>query len=133
MITVITGPPCSGKTSYVTKHKHAGDIVIDMDDLVHAFSGERYTVTYSDPVFHIAAAARTAAITAATKQPAATTWIIDTEPSSGRWHQYRLAAATIVQLTADRDELHARATAAGRPDTYHDLIDAWMDAHASRW
>ena len=30
-LTIICGPPCSGKTTYVNQHKAAGDIIIDLD------------------------------------------------------------------------------------------------------
>jgi hypothetical protein len=30
-LTIICGPPCSGKTTYVNQHKADGDIIIDLD------------------------------------------------------------------------------------------------------
>ncbi|WP_041279429.1 ATP-binding protein [Desulfobacula toluolica] len=37
---VICGPPGSGKTTYVKKESNSGDLIIDMDALSHAISGQ---------------------------------------------------------------------------------------------
>jgi predicted kinase len=31
MLTVVTGPPCAGKTTYVRNNAKPGDIIIDFD------------------------------------------------------------------------------------------------------
>lgn len=31
VITVVTGPPCSGKSTYVRTHARPGDIIVDFD------------------------------------------------------------------------------------------------------
>jgi predicted kinase len=33
MITVVTGPPCGGKSTYIQDNAKDGDIIIDMDRL----------------------------------------------------------------------------------------------------
>lgn len=38
-VVIVAGPPGSGKTTYVAKHKHAGDLVVDMDLLYQALTG----------------------------------------------------------------------------------------------
>jgi hypothetical protein len=35
-LTIVCGPPCSGKTTYVNKNKSKGDIVIDLDAICMA-------------------------------------------------------------------------------------------------
>lgn len=39
MINIVSGPPGSGKTTYVLKNKKRGDVVIDIDLLFQAFTG----------------------------------------------------------------------------------------------
>ena len=53
-------------------------------------------------------------------------WIIDSRPKPERMQGYQQASATIVPLTAGRDELHRRATAAGRPAGDHERIDDYL-------
>ena len=39
MITILAGPPGSGKTTYALKHMSRGDLILDMDSLYQALSG----------------------------------------------------------------------------------------------
>ena len=38
-VYIITGAPCSGKTTFVKEHKQEGDIVLDIDDIWQMLSG----------------------------------------------------------------------------------------------
>jgi len=38
-ITILCGPPCSGKTTYAREHAVAGDVVLDYDELMAELSG----------------------------------------------------------------------------------------------
>ena len=40
-VTVVTGPPCSGKTTYVNGHAQPGDLIVDWDVLAVALTGTR--------------------------------------------------------------------------------------------
>jgi predicted kinase len=124
MLTVITGPPCSGKSTYVTQHAQPGDITIDYDTLACAL-GAPTQHEYPHHVREVTFAARDAAIRQAIiqHQQGARVWIIDTQPGKTRRRQYHIARAHIIALTATRDELHARAAACGRPARIHALID----------
>jgi predicted kinase len=39
-VYIITGAPCSGKTSFVKEHMREGDIVLDIDDIWQTISGQ---------------------------------------------------------------------------------------------
>lgn len=41
-VTIVCGPPCSGKTTHVRENAEPQDIIIDFDDIVEAQTGERY-------------------------------------------------------------------------------------------
>ncbi len=131
MLTVVTGPPCSGKTTYVREHAEPGDIVIDFDILAEAI-GSPDSHSHPDPIRYVTAVMRRSAVTAAVRQHMtrdARVWIVETSLRS-RAHLYEIAKATIVTLGGDPAELHRRAHAE-RPRRWHKLIDEWQP-HATQ-
>ncbi len=139
MLTIITGPPCAGKTTWVRQHAQAGDVIIDFDQLAAALGAPQYSYTYGDHIWHVTLAATLAATDAAIQRHhhGATIWIIDGTPGP-RATQYHQAGATTITLTANPQELHARATADHRPPAWHTRIDAWRateppPARRTRW
>jgi hypothetical protein len=122
VLTVVTGPPCSGKSTYVRDHAAPGDIVIDFDVLAQAM-GSPVTHDHSAALRIVTVDARRAAIASAVQQhqAGATVWIVETDPSL-RMADYRRVGAQFVPMTADRAELHRRAEAE-RPARWHELID----------
>lgn len=128
MLTVITGPPCSGKsTEAMRRHRDAGrgSILIDYDLIAQAL-GSTDPHNHPDPVRWVTIAARRAAIDAAIRQhqAGATVWIVQTRISATDTQRYRAAGAQIITLAEDQAELHRRATAE-RPADWHRLIDQW--------
>lgn len=125
MLTVVTGPPCSGKTTYVRTNAQLGDIVIDFDNLAEAF-GSPTRHGHSPAIQQVTIAARRAAIETAVRwhTKGAVVWIVDCNISPRRAQLYSDVNAKIVTLGADRAELHRRAHAE-RPRRWHKLIDEW--------
>lgn len=126
MLTVITGPPCSGKSTYAREQLKPGDILIDFDTLAQAL-GSPTPHDHPDHIRWVAIAARRAAVNSAIIQhhKGATVWVVHTRIPRKDMQRYVDAGAEIVTLHADRDELHARATAE-RPADWHRLIDEWQ-------
>lgn len=128
MITVITGAPCAGKSTYARQHATPGDTVIDFDVIAQALGSP---VTHGHEKHHVevAAAAWAAAIDRALKEHARAgrAWIVDTAPIAYRRRRYTETGARVVHLTADRAELHRRADA-GRPPAWHHRIDQYCDS-----
>lgn len=112
MLTVITGPPCSGKTTWIREHARPGDIRIDFDELAQAL-GSPVTHGHPPALVSVTRDARNAAIAAAIRQHyrGGRVWIIDTCPSEASWRQYATAGARIVRLAVTRGEQAARAAA----------------------
>lgn len=126
-LTVITGPPCAGKTSYVAARRQPGDLVIDFDALAGALGSD--AGHGHDPwLARVAAAAWSQAVRAAlAAHPGHRAWVIDARPSASRIAAYRRAGATVTALRADAAELHRRASADGRPGSCHEAIDQWRE------
>lgn len=125
MITVVTGPPCSGKSTYVRNNAKPGDIVIDFDTMAQAF-GSPTPHDHSAATRHVTIMARRAAIAAALTV-SVDVWIVDCNISPDRMVAYRGRGARIVTLRVDAGELHRRA-GAERPKLWHRLIDEWQPA-----
>lgn len=126
MLTVVTGPPCSGKSTYAREHHKPGEILIDFDTLAQAL-GSPTPHDHPDPVRWVTIAARRAAINSAIIQHerGATVWVVHTSISAQEMRRYTEARAEIVTLDVDPDELHRRA-AVDRPERWHRLIDSWQ-------
>ncbi len=126
MLTVITGPPCSGKSTLARKRHRPGGILIDFDALAQALGSPR-PHDHPDPVRWVAIHARRAAIEQAIEQHrrGARVIVIQSTLSRADLIRYRAAEAEIVTLTVEPAELHRRADADGRPTRWHDLIDGW--------
>ena len=124
MLTVVTGPPCSGKSTYAREHHRPGEILIDFDTLAQAL-GSPTPHDHPDPVRWVTIAARRAAINSAIIQHerGATVWVVHTRISEQEMRRYVQAAAEIVTLEAAPAELPRRA-ATQRPERWPRLIDA---------
>lgn len=127
MLHIITGPPCSGKTTYVGEHAMDGDLIIDMDAIASAMGAPDHSIaklsggTFLDAVL----AAREAAISAAMDDPDYETWIIDSKPSGAARDAYEALNAEIIDLDPGMDECIARAEADGRPEETIQIIKDW--------
>lgn len=140
MITVITGPPCSGKTTYARQHAMPGDLIVDFDAIAQAL-GSPVSHGHDEHYAETAAAAWSAAIREALTrcQGRHNAWIIDSKPSTYRLQEYARASARYVHAIASREELHHRADADGRPKQWHARIDEFLastdpePARTTRW
>lgn len=113
MITVVTGPPCSGKTWFIRENAAVDDIVIDLDVLALALTTEGMeSHAYSDFVRKVARDARKAAISSAMRiaqgERYLGVWIVHTDPSIEDRRAYRALNARIVEMNPGRDICLAR-------------------------
>jgi hypothetical protein len=131
VLTVVIGPPASGKSTYVLERAEPGDIVIDFDRLAVALSGEG-----GDPHDHppavaaVTRAARNAAIeTALRHHRTATVWLIHSSPGQQRLAEYRSLGAEIVTIDPGRDVVRQRCKGQ-RPQRMYAVIDEWYRGQA---
>jgi len=122
-VVLVTGPPCSGKTTYVAEHKQPGDVVVDYDALAVAL-GSDVTHGHHDSLRPFVMAARTAVLKLITNSHTGKAWVISTDP-----HPYlRKVATERVDMDTPLDECRRRAIEAGRPEVSVSLIDQWSGA-----
>ena len=97
-VTLVCGPPASGKTSYVEKHKSDRDIVIDMDDIKVSVGGKRWD-TCPD-VFDLAIVERDRLLRSLHASTAPHAWVIHTgeRPQARSEWARRLGCASIVVI-----------------------------------
>ncbi|EHK80860.1 hypothetical protein [Rhodococcus pyridinivorans] len=130
MITVVSGAPCSGKTTYVRENAGAGDIVIDFDTLAVALGS---AVSHDHTPVHVdlARLARRAAIDEVLLHPdfLGDVWIVDTAPGHAALVRYAAAGARFEVCDPGRNECLARALRDGRPSWTLAEIHRWYDTH----
>ena len=123
MVTVVTGPPCSGKSTYVRQRARRGDVVIDLDRIALALTSEDTPHhEYDETIRALAIRVRETAVRAILGAAGqVTAWIVDSDPSPERRRQYRIAGAELIALDPGIDVCLARASAE-RPAWVADLI-----------
>lgn len=125
MIHVITGAPCSGKSTYIKEHKALGDLVIDFDEIAFCLgSDERHNA--KGIVKTASFEARKSAIEVALKNPDAESWIIHTFPTEEQLKRYQEADAEIIVLDTSKEECLARAERDNRPKITYDGINRYF-------
>ena len=128
-LTIVTGPPCAGKSTHVDQHRQPGDVVIDFDRIAAAlgYDGDQVDWSQDTPHRHLARVARAAVLKTvlAGQFRDRGVWVVETSPERWQAAAYRRAGATIIELDPGAGECHRRATATARPATTHSEIDAW--------
>lgn len=131
-VTVVCGPPLSGKNTYVAERRQVGDLVVDVDALHQALSGMP-THRHHPALLPFVYDARDAVIRRLQSGScdAAHAWIITTNTVEAR----RVAGSLrgkVVELDTPRDVCHRRADDDGRPAAWHRYIDEWWDGQEAR-
>lgn len=130
-VHVVTGPPCSGKTTFVQSNRGEGDVVIDMDAIACALGyGQAHGAAGN--YLRVALAARAGAIAEVLRRRCGA-WIIHTQPSREDMVRYETCGAVFHVLDPGIDECLRRAEADGRPEGTADAIRKWYrDSSAAR-
>ena len=125
MLTVVIGPPCAGKSTYVRAHARDGDVTVDYDALARALWSRR---DHEAPrsVADTASRARDAAVSRVIEKrgPA---WVIHSRPSPDQIAAYRDSGARLVLMDPGVDECLRRCAEDGRPPGTEARIRDWYD------
>jgi hypothetical protein len=128
ILTLVTGPPCSGKTSYVHRMRSELDVVIDLDALMQAL-GSPVPYGHDSHYVFLALSMRIACLrNILQKGINANVWYVTCWPSH---EEIALLPPSIqrFETSATAGECKEWATASGRPAIYPSLIDNWFRAH----
>lgn len=135
MITVVTGPPCGGKSTFIRSQAQPGDIVVDMDRLALALSVEGTApFEYDSRVREVAKAARYAAVKqallVAQGDRRLNVWIIDTDPSDDMRRFYRVYNCRFEEVNPGRDVCLERLQA--RPVANHAIAKKVIEEYFAK-
>lgn len=127
---VITGAPCSGKSTYVQKAKVADDLVMDLD-AIHQALGSRHTHSHQRFLLPYALSAHLGILEAVPRRSDApnvwyvTCWPTPEELALSPSHVYEL------RMPATKEDCLQRAIEAGRSPETALFIERWFRAHGS--
>lgn len=128
MFTLVVGPPCGGKTTYVRQHMQTGDLVIDLDAIGRALSFTDAEHGYPAALVPFACHARDAVLDrlATRFDRPRHTYIVDCAASIHRRNAIASRfAARVVLLDPGRDVCLARAADRSDPEVTRTLIERW--------
>ncbi|MFD5251321.1 AAA family ATPase [Streptomyces bobili] len=126
MLYVITGPPASGKSTWIQAHATARDIVIDLDRIASALTGPGAPQWNQDPlVQRVAQRARFAAVDEAVKhRDEVDVYLIHTMPSPKARARYKHLGARIVVVDPGEDVVRERVRTM-RSDGMDRVVTRW--------
>ncbi|MEV7268417.1 hypothetical protein AB0N38_33160 [Micromonospora aurantiaca] len=127
-VTLVAGPPCAGKSTYVAQHRQPGDLVVDYDELSVALGGQRYDPGPGLRPFVLDA--RDAVLTRlrSGRHELARAWVIHSAPTRAERAVYHDAGDAVVLLLTDAPVCLDRA-GLHRPDSWAGHIRAWFDRY----
>jgi hypothetical protein len=124
MITVVLGPPCGGKSTYVADNAKPGDVIIDYDVIAQAF-GSPTPHDAPKAIQQVTFPARTSAINQVINGLDADSWIIHTSPPAEQLDRYKKAGAVIKIIDPGKEACLERAAAESRPERTVAAIERW--------
>lgn len=125
MLTVVVGPPCAGKPTYIRRMARAGDAPVD-HDAPAACPGSDRSHEAPPAAADAAYAAGDAAVSrrVAERWPA---WVVHSRPSEAQPDAYRDAGARLVPPDPGMDERLARCERDGKPPGTAERIRDWYE------
>lgn len=124
-VTLVWGPPCSGKSTYVDDHREPGDVVIDYDRIAQAL-GSPHSHNHPPTIVGMARTLMRAA-TSALDSTSGRVWVVVCNPTPGD----RAAATDDVLLDPGIATCLERA-ALERPERWSRYIREWYAPKPSR-
>jgi hypothetical protein len=133
-LTIVAGPPCSGKTSYVRDHANARDLVVDLDEIAEVIQ-PGWRRVWNGPLLDAAIRTRNAILGSLARAPVASrSWFIVSAPTAEEleWWTEKLKPSRVVRL--DVPEATCLARAARRdPGRGASIVADWFARSRRPW
>lgn len=135
-LTIVCGPPCSGKTTYVKSMAHKGDVVIDLDAIQKKLNPafRVWTEIINTKLLHRAIGYRNLLLAGLAKRSSGCAWFIVGAPTQRErtWWQHKLGGE-VVLLNPGAEECKRRAYARGTPLAAHGASTWYAKAEDNYW
>lgn len=131
-VTLVTGPPCAGKTTYVRQRAGESDIVVDLD-LIAAELGSPKSWNHAPELRTRADTIARRRMRQARDMADGTAWVVRSVPNPGeraRLAQW-LAADRVLVLLPDTGTLTARMRARPQPGRTLRAVNQWTRAYSA--
>ena len=134
-LTIVSGPPASGKTTYIKDNAKPGDIVIDLDSIMTSLRPgyTHWSGALDSGLFNQAIRQRNAMLAQLKRETGERAWFIISAPTEAErsWWAKKLGGKTLL-LHPGIDECKRRALDRGTPQAV-DGIDRWNKASRMPW
>ena len=127
MIHVISGAPCSGKSTYIREHAQSGDLIIDLDEIAKAIGTPDHDYCSKVKKETLSEIRRLLIEDAIAGKDSFDSWIVDTL-LSGSYPE----DTEIIHLEVNKETAIERAKAEGRPQKTFDAIDKYFAEEKGR-
>lgn len=134
-LTILCGPPCSGKATYVRERADADDLVIDLDDIAAGLRPSyRHCSSARDPdLLNRSIRVRNALLGSLARRTQGKAWFIVAAPTAAERDWWgRQLGGEVVLLDPGREECKRRALARQTPAAARG-VDAWHLASRQTW
>lgn len=121
---IIVGPPCSGKSTYVTSNHISGDVLVDYDALAKSL-GAPEPHNSEGCIRSIAFKLRQSAINKILEGIECDSWIIHTNPSNLLIDKYAEAGCLFTLIDPGEEVCKERAEIDNRPKGTIEAIEKW--------
>lgn len=130
-VTLVTGPPCSGKSAYVAARALASDLVIDYDALAAALrpDGARYAHVESHRPFVCEARDAVLERLMLGNHGVRRVWVMNTAAKRAVRESYRRRYGARVVVVWAPEEVCLRRAMGERPEAWWGHVRSWFDAY----
>ena len=134
-LTIVTGPPCSGKTTHVQQNAKPDDLVIDLDTIMMNLDPKyrHWTNQLESSLLYRAIRVRNALLGSLERRTTGAAWFIISAPSEAerKWWQGKLGG-TVLLLHPGVEECNRRAIKRGTP-LAREGIERWERSSRMPW